>query len=81
MLQSEAQDPLKSSKINNSKEELIEESKQKIKIDLKNSIKQKIKNIRIEDKENIPDNMCTNNSNIFRGKSHKKDSSKRTNSS
>ena len=73
MLQSEAQDPLKSSKINNSKEELIEESKQKIKIDLKNSIKQKIKNIRIEDKENIPDNMCTNNSNIFRGKSHKKE--------
>ena len=72
MLQSEAQDPLKSSKINNSKEELIEESKQKIKIDLKNSIK-KIKNIRIEDKENIPDNMCTNNSNIFRGKSHKKE--------
>ena len=73
MLQSEAQDPLKSSKINNSKEELIEESKQKIKIDLKNSIKQKIKNILIEDKENIPDNMCTNNSNIFRGKSHKKE--------
>ena len=73
MLQSEAQDTLKSSKINNSKEELIEESKQKIKIDLKNSIKQKIKNIRIEDKENIPDNMCTNNSNIFRGKSHKKE--------
>ena len=73
MLQSEAKDPLKSSKINNSKEELIEESKQKIKIDLKNSIKQKIKNIRIEDKENIPDNMCTNNSNIFRGKSHKKE--------
>ena len=73
MLQSEAQAPLKSSKINNSKEELIEESKQKIKIDLKNSIKQKIKNIRIEDKENIPDNMCTNNSNIFRGKSHKKE--------
>ena len=73
MLKSEAQDPLKSSKINNSKEELIEESKQKIKIDLKNKIKQKIKNIRIEDKENIPDNMCTNNSNIFRGKSHKKE--------
>ena len=73
MLQSEAKDPLKSSKINNSKEELIEEPKQKIKMDLKNSIKQRIKNIRIEDKENIPDNMSTNNSNIFRGKNHKKE--------
>ena len=33
--------PIKSSKINNSKEELIEESKQKINIDLKHTINKK----------------------------------------
>ena len=42
MLQSEVKDPVKSSKINNSKEELIEESKQKINIELKNAINKKI---------------------------------------
>ena len=78
MLKSEAQetqDIQKSTKINNSKEDLIEESKQKMNIDLKNSIKQRMNKIRIEDKENIPDNMSTNNSNIFRKKSHKKEKS------
>ena len=73
MLQSESQEIQKSTKINNSKEDLIEESKQKMNIDLKNSTKQKMNKIRIEDKENIPDNMSTNNSNIFRKKSHKKE--------
>ena len=41
MLESEVKVPIKSSKINNSKEELIEESKQKINIDLKHTINQK----------------------------------------
>ena len=73
MLQSEVKDPVKSSKINNSKEELIEESKQKINIELKNAINKKINIIRIDEKENIPENISTNNSNIFRGNKHKKE--------
>ena len=73
MLQSEVKEPVKSSKINNSKEELIEESKQKINIELKNAINKKINIIRIDEKENIPENISTNNSNIFRGNKHKKE--------
>ena len=73
MLKSEVKDPVKSSKINNSKEELIEESKQKINIELKNAINKKINIIRIDEKENIPENISTNNSNIFRGNKHKKE--------
>ena len=73
MLQYDAKEPVKSSKINNSKEELIEESKQKIKIELKNAIKQKINNIKLDEKENIPENFSTNNSNIFGGNIHKKE--------
>ena len=73
MLQSEVKGPVKSSKINNSKEELIEESKQKINIELKNAINKKINIIRIDEKENIPENISTNNSNIFRGNKHKKE--------
>ena len=73
MLQSEVKDPVKSSKINNSKEELIEESKQKINIELKNAINKKTNIIRIDEKENIPENISTNNSNIFRGNKHKKE--------
>ena len=53
MLQYDDKDLVKSSKINNSKEELIEEIKQKGKIELKNSINKKLNN-NIEDKiENI----------------------------
>ena len=73
MLQNEVKEPVKSSKINNSKEELIEESKQKINIELKNAINKKINIIRIDEKENIPENISTNNSNIFRGNKHKKE--------
>ena len=73
MLESEVKVPIKSSKINNSKEELIEESKQKINIDLKHTINQKINSIRIDEKENIPENISTNNSNIFRGNKRKKE--------
>ena len=71
MLECNAKDSLKSSKINNSKEDLIEESKQKMKMDLRNVIKQKINNIKIEEKENIPENISTNNSNIFHPKNKK----------
>ncbi len=44
MLQYDDKDLVKSSKINNSKEELIEEIKQKGKIELKNSINKKLNN-------------------------------------
>ena len=71
MLECDPKDSLKSSKINNSKDNLMEESKQKMKIDLRNVIKQKINNIKIEEKENIPENISTNNSNIFHPKSKK----------
>ena len=72
MLQYDDKDLVKSSKINNSKEELIEEIKQKGKIELKNSINKKLNN-NIEDKENIPENLSTNNSNIFHQKNNKKE--------
>lgn len=71
MLECDPKDSLKSSKINNSKDNLMEESKQKMKIDLRNVIKQKINNIKIEENENIPENISTNNSNIFHPKTKK----------
>ena len=80
MLQYDSKDQVKSSKINNSKEELIEESEQKMKIELKNIIKQKINSIKIEEKENIPENISTNNSNIFRGNKRRKEKKENNNS-
>ena len=44
-----------------------------MKIEIENIIKQKINNIRIEEKENVPENLSTNNSNIFRGNKHRKE--------
>ena len=80
MLKYESKDQVKSSKINNSKEDLIEESEQKMKIELKNIIKQKINSIKIEEKENIPENISTNNSNIFRGNKRRKEKKENNNS-
>ena len=80
MLKYESKEQVKSSKINNSKEDLIEESEQKMKIELKNIIKQKINSIKIEEKENIPENICSNNSNIFRGNKRRKEKKENNNS-
>ena len=67
-------DEKKTSRINNSNEELIEDQKNKIQIKLKGIVNQHLNQIRIENNENNYNNqekITTNNSNIYRGNKKK----------